>query len=208
MAYFRCKFGKKEPEPDYLYYWDFTKSITDKVQNKQADIYGNATRIDGEGVKITGGNGYVQLFPDFIPTTQTEDIVMELEMGDMQKTFNSPMGLIASFKSTSALGVGYYNSEKWAMINTNDSIDDIQNPGIDITDPEAFKNATLKFVFHNNISLDIYKNRVHVGFIDYHTRYSANNVFRLIGGYQSNYPRRRSYYNFTVKKAKIYYQPV
>lgn len=31
MAYFRCKFGNSEPPIEYMYNWDFTKSLVDEI---------------------------------------------------------------------------------------------------------------------------------------------------------------------------------
>lgn len=48
MAYFKCK-GEVGENPEYLYKWDFTKSLTDEVQGVTATLVWNASQ-DSAGV--------------------------------------------------------------------------------------------------------------------------------------------------------------
>ena len=58
MAYFKC--GKSiKPKIDYLYDWDFTKSLYDKVQNEPTTLYGGDSKIyqSANGLEIVSNGG-------------------------------------------------------------------------------------------------------------------------------------------------------
>lgn len=46
-------FVPPEPTHDYLYYWDFTKSLVDEIEGAEIELFNGATR-DSNGINISG----------------------------------------------------------------------------------------------------------------------------------------------------------
>lgn len=62
MAYFKCK-GDASENPEYLYKWDFTKSLTDEVQGVTATLVWNASR-NSTGVHFSHGLDAMNMSPN------------------------------------------------------------------------------------------------------------------------------------------------
>lgn len=138
----QCYYEAPEPEPTYLYKWDFTKSLTDEVGNVTATL-GNASFTEGTGVT---GNGYIKL-GNYIHSCIGK--TYEIDFASFEKTNTDRLSRVLGINSNSFLGyddqVGYIckknNSQKTYMTTSN---------------IVSFTNKTLKLVFVSDNSLQVY----------------------------------------------------
>ena len=83
MAYFGCinisSSPPTPPEPNYLYKWDFTKSLVDEVQGKTATLSGSATQ-GNNGVVISAKDGLLNFLGSDEVTADGKVIEIDLSL--------------------------------------------------------------------------------------------------------------------------------
>ena len=136
-----------KPEHNYLYKWDFTKSLTDSVQGLMATLGGDATFTSGDGVSITGASGYIRLIDGFYPVGKT----LEIDVGNMSKQGTGNKRFLMATSDTGFIYRGatnnweVYTNHTWKSYVTTSQ------------DPNIFNNSTIKVVDENG-ALKVYKN--------------------------------------------------
>lgn len=182
MAYFKCK-GEVGENPEYLYKWDFTKSLTDEIQGVTAIISGSASFTKGEGVKFTGSTGKLEL----LPTIQNFDgKTIELDISTMDKKFNNTHGKLIMADGNNGF---IYRSQtsKWECFNGS-WVDYTLTSG----DANVFNGKTAKFVINNLINdIEVYADDVLI-----YKGYGWGAMLNI--GYSS------TFYNMTISGVRIY----
>lgn len=180
-------FNKEEGSynPPAIYYWDFTQSLTDTMQNVDA-VLTSATR-DENGVYISSSSGYIK-----IPVQVSENQKISVEFGTMTKGFGTSHGRL--FMLDSASGLISRNGGNFSVYGSNSSWDSGSNLAYD-----AFTNAKLTVETYksgNNIYWKIYKDDVLV----YSPSVPCNfpNNYFMIGSEGG-----QGYYSMYVKKLWI-----
>jgi hypothetical protein len=134
------------PTHDYLYYWDFTESLTDKVNGIVAVLINGAKFEQGTGVTIDSVYGMVTLGAiDLTNKTLELDITnMAESSGTTNRRFlmiNDSEGFI--YRGASSRWEIYYNSS-W------------RTPTLTSNDKNLFANSTMKLVCGES-NMSIYK---------------------------------------------------
>lgn len=222
----QCYF-EKAPEPDphnYLYKWDFTKSLVDEKQDVEADLrgYGQswATR-DSSGVHITGqkqflslGNEQISLIGktieidisefDFQGDTSLNTIILSYDGKFMARDdnpnylffYSTTDGNSFSMRSYKQQSVNYDNWKVTKVIN-----DELSRDAID--------GKTIKCIFNSDGTNYFYLNDVLIGSTSEcwanNANTAHNNLYIKIGssdkandGYDGNS------YNMTITGVRIY----
>lgn len=156
----QCYF-EKAPEPDphnYLYKWDFTKSLTDEVAGVTAELINNAT-IDNNGINITENNHAAYLGEiDLIGKT------LEIEYGEIDIVNNSDNLYIvlrnnvsggwlgASITLFKGISGGGFLMKAYSNSDGSSSSTDIRYLTDYLTNPtnNYFSNKKIKFIFGGN----------------------------------------------------------
>lgn len=181
------------PEPDYLYKWDFTKSLTDEIQGVTAVLNGGATR-DENGLHIQGGAQYCQFLFEDIATTN-KSYTFEMDCGEFVRKLNNSQYTIATYNKNNGMyafeysggnGWGYWNGSSWVFDKTWAAYNN----------SNIFDNKKISFIFENSTITVKVDNTVVQNFSDT----KINKIFRFIG----NNSNDKSYYNMTIKSIKIY----
>lgn len=196
MAYFGCikkSSSPPTPEPDYLYKWDFTKSLTDEIQGVTAVLNGGATR-DESGLHIQNKEQYCQfLFEDIVTTNK--GYTFEMECGEFVTqgyryqysiaTYDKNNGMY-TFYSDSGNGWEYFNGRSWVMDKT----------WSEYNNSNIFDNKKISFIFGNStITVKVDNTAVQTL-----SNTNLNKIFRFVGNNKGD----NSYYNMTIKSIKIY----
>ncbi len=214
MAYFRyANKLKKNENPDWIVYWDYTKSVPDQYGNisptinntpysKASYLSSNGATIDSNGVHIIGDNGVLK--PNSSPLLYTNE-TMEIKFGEVSKAFSTDVhGRLIMFTNQDGF-VFRKQTQKWQMYaSTNGNIGWLDN---DIawdgeSDPNIFSNKTLKIVYDKNKKLHFYLNNKLIW---------ENNEMKPV--YSENYLRieigcsSQSYFNTTIKSLGLYETP-
>ena len=201
MAYFGCvnkSSSPPEPQHDYLYKWDFTKSLVDEVQGVEAVLNNGATRDSG-GVHIDNYGGKSVYLLD----TFSNGYTLEIDFGEVYDSHaDSPVNgynMVINFPyNTSDYGFRYYRRSDITRFGVRQ-----QGHGdrarIDVVGADAFSNKTLKFIFTSLTDLKIFINDDKV--YDYYSFIKNDTSSALqIGGNSSN----DSFYPMTIKAVRIY----
>jgi hypothetical protein len=136
----------KPPEPDYLYNWDFTNSLVDKVQGSAVTLGANAVRTSS-GVSFTGKGDRI-IFDRTVTENILSDKVIEIDVAEMnfQGNTNYDMNFLVIPSPTSnatgilefmkGLGWGiWYNGEAFIISSS--------------LDRNLFNNGTIKIISKN-----------------------------------------------------------
>lgn len=188
--------SKLVPEPEYLYNWDLTQSLYDKVNNVLLDT--NETLQPNIGLLFNYNSGYANILPD---TFDWMGKTLEIETGDMDNKASYSLNYIISGSKCS---IFWYRSggERWAGNAGNGYVTENIIPFDGNTDPRIFSNSTIKAVYEPN-EFKVYKNDILV----FKTipassyTYNGNNKVR-IGA--STTPAITCYYDMVIKAIRIY----
>lgn len=139
----------KPPEPDYLYNWDFTESLTDSVQGLTAEVKKGATFTVGTGVIINAYSGWLNCKCRAIIVGKT----IEVDFSNVSKNFSSDHGRLITSGSVGDSGFIYRSQTDWEVYR--------QGKGwraytLTSQDPNIFSNKTLKMVFLQNEQMKVY----------------------------------------------------
>lgn len=217
MAYFRyANKLKKDDEPNYLYKWDFTKSLTDEVQGITAEFMGqNASGItrDAQGVHIN--NSYQSVYLGEIDLT---GCIIDIEVGEMNVTGDtsktSHILLNSSSKENCTNGgteaLYYKPSEGWCSYGyvSNTSYSQNRKPfSNSLSRNDAFNNKNIKLYFSYG-SASLYVDDVLINKNDSQwfnvDNHNCGHLF-LFGYNKYNGKWHDSnIYNITVKRVRIY----
>ena len=194
MAYFKC--SKKIPQSKYIYDWDFTKSLYDKVQNEPTTLYGDDSKIyqSANGLEIVSNGGYAKVGSINI---LEEGYTYEIDFGDMTPSFTTGTACVWSRTNATAYGLRFNSSRGW-YIYEGSSYDTQGTPCYDV---EVFKNKRLKAICTNN-KLYIYCvdeiNQTELNIFEGHRFFSGNKQSCFIGS------KGYTYRNMIVKAFRMY----
>ena len=180
-----------EPEPDYLYKWDFTKSLTDEIAGITVSLGGNATKNEN-GIFITDRTSYVSLNIDDI-YTDNQTIIMEFDIGEMtDDNGNNAHGRFLMWREdTGLIFNNNYIPKEWDIYGDSWTYSQPR-----ITNGSIFSNSTLKVVL-KNIDVEIYVNNTYIT-KNVVKGYSMLVNFRYIGS------SSQSFHNVNIKALRIW----
>ena len=213
----QCYF-EKAPEPDphnYLYKWDFTKSLVDEKQGAEATYYGsNAASItrDSEGIHINNTNQCIYLCNNIELVGKT----VEISISDYSPV-NTPKvaGDILCHCDNDRIYTTNYlyftgsSGHKWNVTgyyesNTNTGYSQTISSTLSPTDLD---NSVIKFIFGDEKGVSVYLNDDLIGIADklyfnaHSSHVSINNLYLL--GKNSN-SGANDWYNMTITGVRIY----
>lgn len=230
MAYFRCKFNEPpEPPINYLYNWDFTKSLTDKITRLNAVLYEGASRTS-DGVKFTGKfqkmemrdicdlrgktvevdmgevnykGGSISTTTQFIQVPIFDNSVNARTRGYSLLAYSGSDACWSSYGS--ADGFNSLNSRQWA----NAYSQDLSGATTDVMN--AFSNKTIKLVINSEGNeIELYLDGTYKGKVT--GVYAVNNHKELaFCNSNDNYLESTSqakFYDAIIKALRIYETPV
>ena len=184
-------FGDYEPpEPDYLYKWDFTKSLTDEIAGVTVSLLGNATKNEN-GIFINDDSSYVALnINDII--NQDQVVIMEFDIGEMTDDNGNAYGRFLIWREDTGLIFNHnYIPKEWGIIGNSWT-----HSQPSITDGSIFSNSTLKVIL-KKVDVEIYINNTYITKITT-TGYGRLVNFRQIGS------SSRSFHNVNIKALRIW----
>lgn len=209
---------EKAPEPDphnYLYKWDFTKSLVDEKQGAEATYYGsNAASItrDSEGIHINNTNQCVYLcsgvelvgktveisISDYSPVITPKGADSILCHCDDNRIYTIPYLYFSGASEHRWIVYGYYDSST----NTGYS----QTISLTLS-PTDLDNSVIKFIFGDDKGVSVYLNDSLIGTADKlyfnanSSHVSINNLYLL--GKNAN-SGANNWYNMTISGVRIY----
>lgn len=218
MAFFRCKSLGSPPEPqhNYLYKWDFTKSLVDEVNNIEFGIYGGATQ-DSNGITFSGSNQYGKVLTPILMNGKTIELdVASFDASD--ETHNISIIMNASYVNP------YYNtgSLRWSSNNNYWGAflyDNMANfnrtwsKWADALSKTFFNGKTIKICYEIENKLTLFVDDNLIGIIQnsysYHSRYDdAHPKYRedglFIGGFGDSNADGNYFYNVVITGLRIY----
>lgn len=214
-------FGDYDPELELLYNWDFTKSLVDSIQGKQAVLSNNATRTS-EGIVLAAKNQRFSL-PDInLIGKRIEIDVAKFDFkGDINN--NHIRFICVGGPGLSYLGLGpliykYTTPSGWSMYgfrtnytSSSDSYWTVQpwNTNLSGTSSEvlnAFNGKTVKMDFPNKRKSVLYLDNELQGVNEY--MYPNNDCSTVyIGGMDNSSYSYNQFYNATISSIRIYSIP-
>lgn len=182
------------PEPDYLYKWDFTKSLTDEIQGLTSEARGNASFTVGTGVTIGSQGGY--LYSNCIALKVGYTI--EIDFSTCIKAFSNVHGRLITVHSVDDSGFIYRNQSqpKWEVYRQGRGWRTYTTA---IQDSDIFSGKTLKMIFLENEMMKVYSDNILVyngGSLLYN---DADNERFNIGSRDG-----QNFYNMTITGVRIY----
>lgn len=202
-----------EPTHDYLYKWDFTKSLTDEVSSKNVTLYNNATR-DNTGAHINGAGQ--QLYFDAIDMIG-KTIEIDVSYFDFQGGSNGTATFLinnrdpnAPYKRLSGSFI-YFGSNGWgsrgwkgadyANFNTG-MLESYYGSSLGVND---ISGKTIKVEYLDAHTQKAYIDGQLIGTVDnvYLNNYGGNHTCKYlwIGGWGNS---TDTCYNMTVTGVRIY----
>ena len=179
-----------EPEPNYLYKWDFTKSLTDEITGVTVSLGGNSIQNEN-GIFINDSFSYVSLNIGDI-TTQNQVVIMEFDIGEMIDNNGNYHGRFLMWREETGLILDINkNPKQWDIYAYRWNF---SQPAI--TNSSIFRNSTLKLVLRN-LDVEIYVNNIYITKIAV-TDYENLVNFRYIGS--SSF----SFHNVNIKALRIW----
>lgn len=222
--------GEPTPPMNYLYYWDFKKSLVDIINGEEFELFLGATR-DSKGINFTGNNqGALWAGTDFRGKT------LEIKMGDVdfESTINSTdIGFICTPIKTSNFPAGsggrvttplyWQGNTGWGLYGSSTGYDSTTSIGYSLYTETGnlqgktaevfnyFSNKTIKIIFSDNgMKTDLYVDDIFEGTIE--NRCCLNEFKQLSFGngaikgsayYDIGWSEAR-FYNMTIESLKIY----
>lgn len=188
MAYFKCK-GEAGKNIDYLYKWDFTKSLTDRVTGTVATL-NSATRTDEHGITLLNSDSYVSIAVSgnsLIANGRT----LEIDFGTVSKSYSGRHGRFIMYDDDEGF-IFRNGSDLWQVYSSSGWRSYTETS----SNPDVFSNKTLKMVFNTNSLMDVYANNelVYSGY----PFFSINSTSMLIGS------SSQSFINAEIKALRIY----
>lgn len=198
MAYFGCinksASPPTPPEPDYLYKWDFTKSLVDEVQGKTATLSGSATQGNG-GVIISAKDGLLNFLGTDEVTADGKVIEIDLSL-NIASIYSQSSWYILSDSSNNE---GYYYHQSvnlWKMYYSRaqhtSSISWSEESNYNVLS----NGGILKFEVSNQ-TMNVYLNDELVQKFD---NFVATNLYGIIGKAYNT----KSANTMTIRSIKIY----
>lgn len=176
--------------------WDLTESLTDDKTGEIIDA-SNAQWISGEGIKLSSQTNY---FYFNIGSNPISNYTVEIDIGDMERTDFSEHGRFLMHSSTEGYIFRRETSSNmhWQVFSP---IWQSNQLATDITDPNFFKNTTLKLVSKivnddADTTWTIYKNTEKV----WQSKIGMKTIYRLSIGSGQN----QSFYGVTIKAIRAY----
>lgn len=231
MAYFRCKFNEPpEPPINYLYNWDFTQSLTDKIAKKPATLYEGASRnsngvnftdkfqqimikdicdLRGKTIEVDMGEvnykgGSISTTTQFIqvPIFDNSGSNHSRTRGYSLLAYNGSNACWSSYGS--AEGFNSLNSRQWA----NAYSQDLSGATTDVMN--AFSNKTIKLVISSEGNeIELYLDGIYKGKVA--GVYAVNNhkelAFCNSNDYYKTSTSQAKFYDAIIKALRIYETP-
>ena len=167
--------------------FDFTESLTDKVNGFTSSLNGGATR-DSNGVHITAASQYLRINSLF-GLLSLKLCTFELDIGNMELMNSSTHNRFFMFDVSN--GFIYRNNGHWNVYAGSSWKTDGE------TDPNIFKNSKCIIKMSRDNSFKVYKNNTLVYETTITGNISGSNNF-FIGS------ETQSFYNLDIKSLKIY----
>lgn len=209
------------PEPDYIYKWDFTKSLTDEVSGEVATLSGGLTRDNG-GLKFTAAKQIAYLGGINLMGRTIEIDISKFEFkGNPNYHVRLLMNTSSEYTLTgkgaliyrAASSYGYWSAFSSQTPGSNNKWSDTP---YNITDVNAFNNKKVKLVFNKDIwkttqtqistQVDLYVNNEYKGSTSGITFVRSDNSDILIGGLKgsSSASSGDQCYDMTITGVRIY----
>lgn len=184
-----------KPEPDYLYKWDFTKSLTDEIEGLTSEVRGNATFTPGEGVTIGSQGGY--LYSNCI--AMKVGYTIEIDFSTCTKAFSNVHGRLITVNGVGDSGFIYRNmspSSRWQVYRSGKGW---RNYTTTNQNSDIFSGKTLKMTFLENNMIKVYSDNILV--------YDGESIL-----YNDLYTEKlnigsedgQNFYNMTITGIRIY----
>ena len=167
--------------------FDFTESLTDKVNGFKSSLYGGAIR-DSNGVHISAAGHYLQI-DSLFGFLSSKLCTFELDIGNMTLMNSSTHNRFFMFNVSS--GFIYRNNGHWNVYNNTYWRTDGE------TNPNIFNNSKCIIKMSSDNSFKVYKNNTLVYETTIPSAITGETNF-FIGS------ETQSFYNLDVKSLKIY----
>jgi hypothetical protein len=209
MAFFRCKnLGSgSEPQHDYLYKWDFTKSVdplVDELQdiqfelNKNRDNYPTLNQ-NGLYFQRTSSSGAGRAVATLNENLFGKTIEIDYGETNIQQRYSNEQ----EFFSFSSYGYIYWNGSNWGLRNASSGG---WNEFSTEFGANYFSNKTLKLVVYENSKVNVYaidngiETKLNTSDIIEPNGYISNKIYLGSGDSLT----RTIGINFTVKAVRVY----
>lgn len=142
-------------EETLLYYWDFTDSLTDKINGAVATLSSKASQSK-DGLKLGSGTSITYAYCTLGDILSVGNgVSIELDIGDLSTWSTTNGTCILSFKNLITSTVfGFSYKSKWAIYKTGGWKIAVET----ITDKLFFSNSRLKLTIDANGNVLVYKN--------------------------------------------------
>ncbi len=179
-------------EFDYLYEWDLTQSLTDKVKGVTGTLEGTATWAQGVGVQVNGGDGNVKF--TLLSGITIGNYIYEVDVAYSNFNSNAGGGFFQINRGGTRYftGIRFFGNSFWVPMDDGSAGSVI----IQCTNPNEFNGKTFKFM-QEYPYLSLYSNDVKVAsFGDTISSRTLNNI--ALGS---------SFYDVTITGVRIYEKP-
>jgi hypothetical protein len=218
----------RPPAPQLLYDWDFTQSIYDKVNNKEALLLDGAAKTD-EGVTLLAKNQMIKLTDINLIHKRIEIDVASIDFqGNGSKVIRFLISTTDKYREDEGLllyspytkgwsvygniypekdGFNKYGNQSWINKNWNDSL---SGDTYDIFN--AFNNSTVRLDFPNERKTVLYLNDIEQGINNTTFLHSDETILYIGGGRKENFSYGdlndyNQFYNSIISGIRIYSIP-
>ncbi len=182
------------PEPDYLYRWDFTKSLVDEVQGKTATISGSATQ-GNDGVVISAKDGLLNFLGSDEVTADGKVIEIDLSLNIASIYAQGSWTILGDSSNND----GYYyqsGTQTWKMYYSRAQHDSSISWSEESNYNVLANGGILKFEVANQ-KMNVYLNDELVQQFD---NFVTTNLYGIIGKAYS----QKSAFTMTIRSIRIY----
>lgn len=212
MAYFGCI--KKSAGSNYLYKWDFTKSLIDEVEGKEVTLARGAVRTSN-GVELTGIGHRINFTLPTHDFLLNKTIELDIVKFDFKGNSNYDMNFIVqeSAKTTATGYLEYFSNKGWKVYGYNairsDTLKESSIFSSDL-DRNAFNGKTIKLKITRPTSgydlFELYLDNVFVGRVNdvYFPSANAKNNFSIGSRNQNTATNGDQCYDVIISGFRIY----
>lgn len=186
-------YWEKPPEHNYLYKWDFTKSLVDEINNTPAYIYDGVTK-ENDGLKIPNGDGHILVSTGGLLKV---GYTYEIDIANMEKKFSAGTHGRFIMRNYSEGFIFRHQTSQWEVYNGG-----WKNYTKTSSEANVFNNKTMKIIIYDANNMEIYANDELVYKGDGFLNNDITNEPMYIGSSDVN--NSMSFYDVTISGVRIY----